>query len=299
MNVGFIGLGRMGKPRAGNLLKAGHQVTVYNRSRGAVDELVAVGARAAGSPAEVAQQSEIVLTCLPTVEAVEQVYLDDGGLVQAGRSGQVLVDHGTIGVKDARRIAEAAAARGVSFLDAPISGGVAGAVGGTLTIMAGGEQAAFDKALPVFQAEGSNIKLCGPVGTGTVVKLVNQLMLLVNMAGVVEGMTLGVKAGVDPQVIYDLLSTSFARSGMLERNFPFFMQRKFDSGTNISLYIKDTALYQQLAQDLGVAIGAGDLAADRIKEAVSAGLTDWDLASLVIPRERQAGVEVKPAGGAA
>ena len=294
MKVGFIGLGRMGKPMALNLMKAGFEVVAHNRSRAVVEELCASGAEAASSPAEVAAKSDVVLTCLPTVEAVEQVYLGADGLVPAAKSGQVLVDHGTIAVSMARRLAEAASAGGASFLDAPISGGVAGAQAASLSIMVGGDQAAFDRVLPVFQAEGTNIRRVGDVGAGTVVKLINQLMLLVNMAGVVEGIVLGAKAGVDPQIIYDLLSTSFARSGMLDRNFPFFMQRKFDSGTNISLYVKDTALYQQLARDLGVRILAGDLAAERIQEAVAQGLTDSDLASLVLPLERLAGVEVVP-----
>ena len=296
MKVGFIGLGKMGKPMVANLLKAGHQVVVHNRSRGVVEELAKAGAEAAVSPAEVVGKSEAVLTCLPTVEAVEAVYLGPEGLIGAARPGQVLVDHSTIGVADARRLAAAAAAGGVSFLDAPISGGVAGAVGGSLTIMVGGDQAAFDRMLPVFQAEGANIRLAGGAGAGTVVKLVNQLMLLVNMAGVVEGMVLGAKAGVDPQVMYDILSTGFARSGMMDRNTPFFLQRKFDAGTNISLYVKDTALYQQLAQELGVRILGGDLAAERIQEAVAQGLADSDLASLVLPLERLVGVEVVPPG---
>lgn len=292
MKVGFIGLGKMGKPMASNLMKAGFEVVVHNRSRGVVEELAANGAQAAASPAEVAAKSEIVLTCLPTVESVDQVYLGPDGLVPSARSGQVLVDHSTIGVKDAKKLAGAAKAKGAAFLDAPVSGGVAGAVAGSLTIMVGGDPAAFDKALPVFLAEGQNIKLVGGVGTGTVVKLVNQLMLLVNMVGVVEGMVLGVKAGVDPQVLYDVLSTGFARSGMLDRNTPFFLQRKFDSGTNISLYVKDTALYQELARELDVRLLGGNLAAERIQEAVAEGLIDMDLASLVIPLERLAGVEV-------
>jgi len=292
MRVGFIGLGKMGKPMAANLMKAGFDVVVHNRSRAVVEELATAGAESATSPAEVVTRSEVVLTCLPTVDSVEQVYLGAQGLVPRARSGQVLVDHSTIGVGDAKRIAAEAAKKGVSFIDAPISGGVAGALAGSLTIMAGGDQAAFDKVLPVFQAEGQNIKRVGDVGAGTVVKLVNQLMLLVNMAGVVEGMVLGVKAGVDPQVMYDVLSTGFARSGMLDRNTPLFLQRKFDSGTNISLYVKDTALYQQLAQELGVRILGGDLAVDRIQEAVAEGLLDMDLASLVLPLERLAGVEV-------
>jgi 3-hydroxyisobutyrate dehydrogenase-like beta-hydroxyacid dehydrogenase len=206
--------------------------------------------------------------------------------------GTMLSDHSTIAVSMARKIAEAAQARGVSFLDAPVSGGVPGAQAATLTIMVGGDPEAFERARPVFEAEGKNIRHIGASGAGTVVKLVNQLMLLANMGGVVEGMVLGVKAGIDPQVLFEVLSTGFAGSAMLTRSAPLFQQRKFDSGSNISLYIKDIGLFRQLAKDLGVRILVGDQAASLIEEAARMGYGDSDLAALVLPQEHFANVQV-------
>ena len=293
MNVGFIGLGKMGRPMTVNLLKAGHRVTVNNRSQGAVTELTGAGAAAAPTPAAVAAAADFVLTCLPTPESVESVYYGPDGLIPAARPGQVFIDHSTVGLGLTRRLAEAAAATGAGFLDAPVSGGVAGAANAALTIMVGGEADTFARARPLFEAMGKNIHHVGPSGSGTVIKLVNQLLVCANMASVVEAVVLGVKAGADPQVILDVIGSSFGGSFMMTRNIPLFLQRKFDTGTTIELLLKDQRLIHELAEELGVRLLMGSQGRAVFGEAKALGYGNADLAGLVLPLEEQAGVEVR------
>lgn len=293
MNVGFIGLGKMGRPMTLNLLRTGHRVTVHNRSQGVVAELTGAGALAAATPAAVAAASEFVLTCLPTPESVEAVYFGPQGLFPAARAGQVFIDHSTVGMAMSRRQAQAAVALGAEFLDAPVSGGVAGATNAALTIMAGGEAATFERARPLFEALGKNIHHVGPAGSGTVIKLVNQLLVCTNVAALVEAVVLGVKAGADPQTILDVIGTSFGGSFMMNRNIPLFIQRKFDTGTTIDLLLKDQRLIHELADELGVRLLMGSQGRAVFSEARALGYGSADLAGLVLPLEQQAGVEVK------
>lgn len=292
MNVGFIGLGKMGRPMSLNLLKSGHTLTVHNRSRAVVHELAAQGARPASSPEEVALASDIVLPCLPTPASVEEVYLGERGLIGAARAGQVLVDHSTVGLDTSKRLAAEAAARGAGFLDAPVSGGPLGAQNATLTIMVGGDDAVFRQALPVFQAMGKNIHHVGPTGAGAVVKLVNQLLVCINMSAVAEAVMFGVKAGVDLQTMLDVLGTSFGGSAMLTRAIPLFQQRNFEPGTPIELILKDQGLIHNLAGDLGVRLLMGSQAKAVFEEARALGLGTKDMTALILPQERIAGREV-------
>jgi len=292
MNVGFIGLGKMGKPMARHLLRAGHRVTVHNRSRAAVEELAREGAVPAFSPAEVSAASDIVLTCLTNTQSVEDVYFGPQGLIPAARPGQILVDHSTVGPATSRACAEGARAKGADFLDAPVSGGPAGAEAGTLTIMVGGEPATFERALPVFQAYGKNIRLVGPTGIGSVIKLANQLLVAINMAGVVEAMVLGTKAGADPQVMLEVLSTSFGSSAMLTRSVPMILQRNFTPGTSVNLILKDLGLIRELGKQETVRLLMGSLAEEIFGEARAEGYGEDDMAGLVRPLERLAGIQV-------
>ncbi len=217
MKVGFIGLGRMGKPMALNVLKAGFLLTVHNRSQGAVEELVAAGARRASSPAQVAQECDVVLTCLPDVPTSDHIFLGQDGLLAAARPGQVFVDHSTVTLALSRRCAQAATARGAYFLDTPISGGPERAADGTLTIMVGGDRQAFDKVEPVFKAMGKNVRYAGGSGAGTVFKLINQLLASINICAVAEAMVMAEKAGVDRQALLEVLNTSWGGSAVLAR----------------------------------------------------------------------------------
>ena len=293
MNVGFVGLGRMGRHMSHHLLAAGFPLTVHNRSRAAVDELVAAGATGAGSPAEVAATSDIVLTCLTNTPSVDDVYFGPQGLLSRARPGQIFVDHSTVSPMTSKQCVELARAKGADFLDAPISGGPAGAEAGTLTIMVGGEQSTFDRALPVFQAMGKNIRLVGGSGVGSTIKLANQLLVAINTAGVAEALVLGVKAGADPRVMLDVLRTSFGGSAMLARNVPMMLDRSFTAGTGINVLLKDLSLIDDLSFETGVRTLLGGLSTQIFREARALGHGEQDIAALVQVLEKEAGIEVK------
>lgn len=292
MRLGFIGIGKMGRPMTRNLLAAGFAVTIHNRSRAVVEQLAAEGARPAGSPAEVAAAADLVFTCLPTPASVEEVYFGADGLIGAARAGQLLVDCSTVSPELSRRQADAARARGADFLDAPVSGGPAGAESGTLTIMVGGDGAALERAMPAFRALGKNVHHVGPAGSGSVVKLVNQLLVAINTAAVAEAAVFGVKAGADPRALLDVLSTSFGGSAMLARCLPLFMERRFTPGTPVDLILKDLGLIHEVGKALDVRLLLGAIAQEVFKEGRAMGLGDEDMAALVKPAERIAGVEV-------
>jgi 3-hydroxyisobutyrate dehydrogenase/2-hydroxy-3-oxopropionate reductase len=278
MEVGFIGLGKMGKPMVRRLLAAGYTVHVHNRSHQAVEELVADGAKDAQSAAGVAERADIVLTALPTPDTVEHVYKEVG---TAARPDQIYVDHSTVSLGLNRSCAELLAKKKAHFLDAPVSGGPGGAQAGTLTVMVGGEQAVFDRALPVFQSFGKNIRLCGPVGAGQAVKLVNQLLVGIHTAASAEAVVFGVSLGADPQVLLDMLGTSFGGSQMLLRNLPRFISRDFNAATPVGLILKDLRLIEGEAQERHVPLQMGALAETIFAEASSHGMAGDDMAGVI------------------
>ena len=293
MRVGFIGLGRMGMPMSQRLLGAGFRLTVHNRSRGKVEEMVRLGARQASSPAEVSAVSDIVLTCLPDVPTVESVFLGDGGIVQSLRPGQILVDHSTVAPSTSLKIAKAAQAQGAAFLDAPISGGVERAADGSLTIMVGGDLAVFEKAQPVFEAFGANIRHVGATGSGSVVKLINQLLVGIHSQAAAEAMLIGVKAGADPQTILEILGTSWGTSFMLSRNGPVMIERDFENArAPLRLIAKDMGLIHEYAREIGVPVPAGDRTVEIVQEAINNGMGEMDVSCLVLPLEERAGARV-------
>jgi 3-hydroxyisobutyrate dehydrogenase-like beta-hydroxyacid dehydrogenase len=277
---------------ARHLLAAGFPLTVHNRSRAAVDELAAAGARPAGNPAEVARASDVVLTCLTNTQSIEDVYLGPNGLIEAARPGQILVDHSTASPTTSKQCAAGARSKGADFLDAPVSGGPAGAEAATLTIMVGGEEATFERALPVFQAMGKNIRRVGPIGAGSTIKLANQLLVAINTAAVAEAMVLGVKAGADPRVMLDVLKTSFGGSNMLARNVPMMLDRKFTAGTGVNVLLKDLSLIDSLSAEMGVRILLGGVSNQIYREARALGYGEDDIAGLVRVLENEVGVEV-------
>jgi 3-hydroxyisobutyrate dehydrogenase/2-hydroxy-3-oxopropionate reductase len=293
MNVGFVGLGMMGRPMVERLLGAGHTVHVHNRSRGPVDALATRGATAADSPAQVAERSDVVLTALPTPDAVDEVYAE---LARAARSGQVYADHSTVRPEQNRRWATALGAKGAGYLDAPVSGGPSGAAGGTLTIMVGGDQSTLDRVLPILQAYGSTIRLCGPVGAGQVVKLVNQLLVGVHTAAIAEAAVFGAALGAEPAVVLELLGKSYGGSTMMVRHMPRFISRDFSGATPVTLILKDLGLIHDEAKTAGVPLLLGGLAEQRFLEARARGFGGEDMAALVKLWEEAAGVTVGPLG---
>src|SRR5579885_3287871 len=206
--IGFIGLGNMGAPMAANLVKAGHQVTGYDLVPQAVAALAAAGGRAAASAAEAIAAAEVVITMLPAGPQVREVYLGNAGVLGRAPQGALLIDCSTIDVDTARAVAAAAREAGFDMLDAPVSGGTAGAAAATLTFMVGGEAHAFDRAKPVLSAMGRTIVHTGPAGNGQVVKICNNMLLAISMIGVCEALTLGQKLGLAPQTLFDVVSQS-------------------------------------------------------------------------------------------
>ena len=214
--IGFIGLGIMGKPMARNLLKAGYPLIVHNRSRGAVEELAKEGAKTAANSKEVAGQSEVLITMLPDSPDVELVYAGENGVFAGVKSGTLLIDMSSISPVAARKLAAEADKRGCDMLDAPVSGGEAGAIGATLSIMIGGKTSAVERAMPIFQALGKNIVHVGDAGAGQVTKAANQMVVGTTIAIVSEALVLAAKAGVDPAKVRQALLGGFAQSKILE-----------------------------------------------------------------------------------
>lgn len=290
-NLGFIGLGRMGRHMARNLLKAGHSLIVYNRSQGVVDELVAAGATRAGSPAEAARGARVLFTCLTTPEVVEETLRQ---ALEGAQPGDIFVDHSTIGVSDARRMAALCAEKGVTYIDAPVSGGPWGAEAGTLTIMCGGGQEAYDAVLPYLQAEGKQIYLLGPVGAGSVVKLCNNLLVGIHTAAMAEAFVLGTKAGIDPKVLFEIISGATGNSRQIERHIPkFVFPGNFDAAFSIEHLHKDVGLAVDLGRDQQVRMVLGAMTQQLLEEARAAGHAGEDIAALIRPLEKLTGVEVR------
>jgi 3-hydroxyisobutyrate dehydrogenase/2-hydroxy-3-oxopropionate reductase len=234
------------------------------------------------------------MSALPTPDSVQSVFTE---MAAAAHSGQIFVDHSTVSPGLNRWCAEQLKAHGADFLDAPVSGGPAGAQAGTLTVMVGGQQAVFDKALPVLQAFCKNIRLCGPVGAGQVVKLINQLLVGIHTSAIAEAAVFGAAFGADPQVVLDLIGTSFGGSTMMTRNLPRFMSRDFSAATPVNLILKDLGLIHDEAKAAGVPLLLGALAEQRFSEARARGMGDEDMAALVKLWEEPAGVSVTPRKG--
>jgi 3-hydroxyisobutyrate dehydrogenase-like beta-hydroxyacid dehydrogenase len=298
VKVGFIGLGRMGLPMSRRLLGAGFDLTVHNRSQEKVQEIAGEGAHAARSTAEITRAADVLLTCLPDIATVEQLFLGPDGVIENARPGQVLVDHSTVGVKTSRACAAAAEKKGAQFLDAPISGGTERAADGTLTIMAGGPREAYDRALPVFEAMGGTVRYIGPTGTGTTVKLVNQHLVGIHSLAAAEAMLLGARSGADPALVFEVVNSGWGQSFMLNRNAPVMLDRDFDGvRTQIRVFLKDLGLVHELAQELGVPTPGADLVRQLLTRANDQGLGDLDGAAIVLPLEDDAGFQIKRKSG--
>ncbi|MEC9272071.1 MAG: NAD(P)-dependent oxidoreductase [Chloroflexota bacterium] len=292
--IGFIGLGRMGLPMAYNLLKAGLDLTVHNRSQPKVQDIAAAGATAAISSAEVTRQCDIVLACLPDIATSEEVFLGPDGVMANARPGQIIVDHSTVGIDTSKACAEAAEAKGAMFLDAPISGGTERAENGTLVIMAGGLEEAFAAALSAFDAMGGTVRHTGPTGTGTTVKLVNQLLVGVHTLVAAEAMLMGTKSGADPALVYELVSSGWGQSFMLDRNSSVMLDQTYeDARAPVRTILKDLGLIQELARSIDTPTPAGDVAYKLFTWAAEAGFGDLDMSGVARLLEKEAGVEIR------
>lgn len=242
MKIGFIGLGIMGKPMAKNLIKAGHELRVYNRTQAVADEVVDFGkgkAVKAVNAVDAAKGAELVLTMLPNSPHVKSVMLEDDKVAEHMEKGASFIDMSSINPIASREIAAALSKFGIDMLDAPVSGGEPKAIDGTLSFMVGGKPEVFAKFEPVLKAMGSSVVLCGDVGAGNVTKLCNQIVVAVNIAAVSEALMLGKKAGVDPEKIYQAIRGGLAGSTVMDAKAPMIMDRNFKPGFKIDLHIKD------------------------------------------------------------
>ena len=289
-SIGFIGLGAMGKPMARNLLKAGYSLTVHNRSRGAVNELVTAGAKAADSPADVAKTCDVVITMLPDSPDVETVVFGAGGVLEAARKGMLLIDMSTIAPAVSRRVSEAMNAKGAEALDAPVSGGVVGAEGGTLSIMVGGCEKAFERALPVFSAMGKNIVRIGDAGAGQVAKACNQIVVAQTIQAVAEALTLAMKCGVDAGKVRDALLGGFAQSRILDLHGKRMLEGNFAPGFRMELHRKDLNIALQTAREAAVSLPATAVVAEQMNALIAQGDGKLDHSALGLLASRLAGL---------
>ena len=294
MKIGFIGIGAMGKPMAANLLKAGHELYVFDVVAAAVAEMAAQGAKECRSPKELAQAVDVVITMLPNSKIVETTLIGENGLLAGGRPGQVIVDMSSVAAGSTRQMAKVAGEKGIGYVDAPVSGGVVGATAGTLTIMAGGEPEAFKVVEPVLQCMGKKIHHVGGVGAGDAMKVVNNLLLGANMAAVAEALVLGVKSGLDPQVMLKIIKGSSGNSYALEaKTANFILKNQFAAGFAVDLQYKDLELATETAKNLGMPLPMGNLAQQIFEMARAKGFGREDISAVVKIWEELAGVEVR------
>lgn len=292
MKIGFIGLGIMGKPMSKNLLKAGYQLVVMNRSREAVEEVVAAGATAANSPREVAEQSDIVITMLPNSPQVKEVVLGKDGIIEAARPGLIVIDMSSIAPLVSREIAAQLESKGVDLLDAPVSGGEPKAIDGTLSVMVGGKKAVFDKCCDIMKAMAGSVVLTGDIGAGNITKLANQIIVALNIAAMSEALVLATKAGVEPELVYQAIRGGLAGSTVLDAKAPLVLKRKFDPGFRINLHIKDLGNVLETSHEMGVPLPLTAAVMEMMQALKTDGLENEDHCSLVKYYEKLANVEV-------
>jgi len=287
--IGFIGLGIMGQPMARNLLKAGYPLVVHNRSRAAVEALAAEGAQTAMSSKEVAEQSDIVITMLPDSPDVEQVVLGPDGVAEGIRAGSLFVDMSTIAPGTARKVYETLQAKKVESLDAPVSGGEVGAKGATLSIMVGGTEAAFQRAMPVFEVMGKNIVLIGGPGAGQVTKACNQIVVGITIQAVSEALIMARKSGVDPAKVREALLGGFAQSRILDLHGQRIIDRTFQPGFRVRLHRKDLAIALQTGREVSLPLMLTSQVAELMNAMIARGDGDLDHSGLAHLLEQMGG----------
>lgn len=288
--VGFIGMGIMGRPMALNLLKAGFDVTVYNRTRSKAQPVVAAGAKEAASPRELAAGVDFIITCVTGPEDVKAVVLGKDGVIEGARPGSVVIDMSTISPAAAREVAAALAEKGIHMVDAPVSGGDIGAINGTLTIMVGGEPEVVERCMPLFRAMGKTITHVGPIGSGQVTKLVNQVLIALNLLAVSEALTFAAKCGVDTQKVLAAVKEGSAGSWQLANLGPKMLARDFAPGFMVRLLQKDLRLALAEADRVHMPLVGTALVHQLLRAAEQEGYGDEGTQALVKVIEKLAGV---------
>jgi len=278
----FIGLGVMGYPMAGHLQKAGHDVTVYNRTAAKAEKWVSeYGGSSAPTPAEAAKGAEFVFSCVGNDDDLRSVMLGDGGMFAGMDKGAVLIDNTTASADVARELYAAAKAQGISFIDAPVSGGQAGAENGVLTVMCGGDQDAFDRAAPVIDAFARSCQLMGASGAGQLTKMVNQICIAGLVQGLSEGVNFGVKAGLEMEKVLDVISKGAAGSWQMENRGSTMVQNKFDFGFAVDWMRKDLGICLEESKRNGARLPVTALVDQFYAQVQERGGNRWDTSSLI------------------
>lgn len=292
--IGFIGLGAMGRHMAKNLIKAGYPLTVYDLNPQPVEELVSLGAKKGKTPAETAREVEVVITMLPADDEVKAVALGPDGILEGARKGSVFIDMTSLAPHTSKYVASEAQKKGVKFLDAPVSGGTIGAEKGTLTIMVGGDKALLDEHMEILKTMGKTVYHVGDVGMGETVKMVNQMLVGINLAGIVEALVLGTKLGVKPEVLYKIIRASSGNSFMLDSRVPnFIFTGNFTQpGFAVDLLRKDLGLSLESAKVNKVPLYMTAQAYQYFTRATAEGLGKKDMSSLIELLEKTAEVQV-------
>ena len=288
--VGFVGLGIMGHPMAENLIEAGCNLVVYNRTREKAEELD--GATVADGPREVAEQSDIIITMLPDSPQVEEVLAGEDGVFEGVEDGALIVDMSTISPVVTAELAEQARAHGASMLDAPVSGGDVGAIEGTLSIMAGGSEEDFERALPLFEVMGGTVTHVGPVGTGQVVKAANQIVVALTIEALSEALVLGSKGGVAPEKILDVLGGGLAGNKVMEAKREKMLEHSFDPGFRVELHHKDLGIALAAGREYGVTLPVTAVVDQMLETLKMRGRGDQDHSALLTLIEESSGHEI-------
>jgi len=292
-DIGFIGLGIMGRPMAKNLLKAGHKLIVHDVVATSVDEIVAAGAAKGTSSKEVAARSNIIITMLPDGPDVETAVLGPGGVLEGTKPDSIVVDMSSISPMVSQKVGAACAAKGIGFLDAPVSGGEPKAIDGTLAIMVGGDAKVFATVEPILKSLGSSVLLTGPVGAGNVTKLANQIMVACNIAAMGEALVLATRAGLDPEVVFNAVKGGLAGSTVLNAKAPMAIGRNFKPGFRIRLHQKDLRNALLAGESMQVPLPLTSMVQQMLITLMNEGKGDLDHSAIVNYIERMAGVEIK------
>ncbi len=293
MDVGFIGLGIMGRPMALNLVKAGYSLVVHSRTKAASEPLLAAGAAGASSPREVAARCEVIVTMLPNSPEVKAVVLGKDGVIEGARPGSILVDMSSIAPLASQEIAAALAARGVDMVDAPVSGGEPKAIDGTLAIMVGGKPEHFERVKDMLLKMGSSAVLCGDVGAGNVTKLANQIIVALNISAMSEAYTLAARAGVDPGKVFDAIRGGLAGSAVLNAKSPMVLEGNYRPGFRIELHAKDLQNALDTAHAVGSPVPLTAVAMEILQALKVDGKGKNDHGGIIEFYERLAGVRVR------
>jgi len=291
MKIAFIGMGTMGVGMAMNILKAGHELTVHNRTREKEESLAAQGAGRAASPKEAASGAKIIIICVSDTPDVEGIILSDEGVIHGATQGAIVVDMSTINPEATRRMAEKLAEKGVKMLDAPVSGGSEGAQNGTLSIMVGGEAAVFEKALPILETMGKTITHVGTIGAGQVTKAINQIVIAGTYLTMAEGLTIGMKAGLDMEKVLQAIGGGAASSWVLQNRGANVINNTYPLGFRLSLHHKDLNIALETARELGATLPATTLVAQIENGLIERGFGDDDVSAIARAIREQSGLD--------